>query len=58
MGPKKFDSNNDQKLSKKEYYIMLRTDGKDLNEKHIKCFVIKNNNLKKNFKILIKYLFY
>jgi Ca2+-binding EF-hand superfamily protein len=36
---KKFDTNNDNKLSKKEYYIMLRTDGTNLNEKHIKSFV-------------------
>jgi Ca2+-binding EF-hand superfamily protein len=38
---KKFDTNNDNKLSKKEYYIMLRTDGANLNEKHIKSFVNK-----------------
>jgi Ca2+-binding EF-hand superfamily protein len=38
---KKFDTNNDNKLSKKEYYIMLRTDGTNLNEKHIKSFVNK-----------------
>ncbi len=37
---KKSDTNNDNKLSRKEYYIMLKIDGDNLREKHLKSFVI------------------
>ncbi len=40
---KKFDLNNDGKLSRKEYYIMLQKDKKHLNQTHIYCFVIMKN---------------
>lgn len=58
---KKFDTNNDNKLSKKEYYIMLRTDGTNLNEKHIKSFVsiqLKINKKNMFFSSFILYQFF
>ena len=35
----KFDTDNNGKLTKKEYYIMLKKDGQNLKANHLKSFV-------------------